>query len=527
MFLGLDIGTSVIKAAIFDADGKQCEDAVERMPVSAAPLGWSELDGDVLWTKVVAVIRRLQRSAGFDCSEIRAIGVAGMMIGAWIIDENGQLLRPPILWNDTRACGIVDSMQASDQQLFSKIFSRSGSLMQLGCTLPLVKWIRDNEPTVLDRAKHIFCAKDYVRYRLTGEIATDESDAAMAPGSAVGRGFDLGQARLLGVEDFVHLLAPVARAETLAGVVTPAAASATGLATGTPVAIGAGDTASCVLGAGVHKPGQAVTVLGTSCLSGILYGHPVFEPKNIGHLFVTPGDRWLKAMVNVAGTTVLDWCLKALCPDIGIGNSPYENLETVALSSTPGSNGVAFIPYLSASGVISFRTEPRARAGFHGLAPHHGRPEIVRSIYEGIAYTIRDGFEELSSAGSPVRLGGGGARSAFWAQMIADVTGREVEVPEGSQLGAKGAALCAATAIGEYNNIAEACAETYRLERLHIPNPANRAGYDAGYSRYKSLKNAALGELLSATKSNSRRNKTSSLVVAGRAADKICEPIRH
>lgn len=232
-------------------------------------------------------------------------------------------------------------------------------------------------------------------------------------------------------------------------------------------------------------------------------------------------------MVNVAGTTVLDWCLKALCPDIGIGDSPYENLEAVALSSMAGSNGVAFIPYLSASGIISFRTEPRARAGFHGLAPHHGRPELVRSIYEGIAYTIRDGFEELSSAGSPLRLGGGGARSAFWAQMIADVTGREVEVPEGSQLGAKGAALCAATAIGEYEDISEACIETYRLQRLHLPDPTSGAAYDAGYSRYRSLKNAALGELLSATKSNSCGNKIGSLVVAGRAAEKICEPIRH
>ncbi|OCI90914.1 hypothetical protein A6U85_25400 [Agrobacterium sp. 13-626] len=378
MFLGLDIGTSVIKAATFDGSGRQCADALEWMPVLDAPLGWSELDGDVLWTKVVAVIRKLQRNAYFDCSEIRAIGVTGMMIGAWVIDENGQLLRPPILWNDVRASGIVDSMLASDEQLFSKIFSLSGSLMQLGCTLPLVAWIRDNEPTVLDRARHIFCAKDYVRYRLTGEIATDESDAAMAPGSAVNRGFDLEQARLLCVEDFVHLLAPVARAETLAGILTPAAASATGLAIGTPVAVCAGDTASCVLGAGVHRPGQAVTVLGTSCLSGVLYDHPMFEPKNIGHLFVTPGDRWLKAMVNVAGTTVLDWCLKALCPDIGMGDSPYENLEAVALSSMAGSNGVAFIPYLSASGVISFRTEPRARRiPWPGATPW---PSRTRSI---------------------------------------------------------------------------------------------------------------------------------------------------
>ncbi|SPZ48283.1 xylulokinase [Agrobacterium tumefaciens] len=256
MFLGLDIGTSVIKAATFDGSGRQCADALEWMPVLDAPLGWSELDGDVLWTKVVAVIQKLQRNAYFDCSEIRAIGVTGMMIGAWVIDENGQLLRPPILWNDVRASGIVDSILESDEQLFSKIFSLSGSLMQLGCTLPLVAWIRDNEPTVLDRARHIFCAKDYVRYRLTGEIATDESDAAMAPGSAVNRGFDLEQARLLGVEEFVHLLAPVARAETLAGILTPAAASATGLAIGTPVAVCAGDTASCVLGAGVHRPGK-------------------------------------------------------------------------------------------------------------------------------------------------------------------------------------------------------------------------------------------------------------------------------
>jgi sugar (pentulose or hexulose) kinase len=227
----------------------------------------------------------------------------------------------------------------------------------------------------------------------------------------------------------------------------------------------------------------------------VLFDPAVFEPRALGLLFIVPGQRWMKTMVNVAGTTVLDWCLNALCPDVAMGEMPYEALGALAETSNAGCEGVVFVPYLSASGVIAPRIEPRARAGFHGLAPHHGRPQMVRSIYEGMAYAIRDCYEAIGGAGQSIRLSGGGARSPFWAQMIADVTGYAVEIPEGTQFGAKGAALCAAVAIGDFSDIGEACAATFRAQRRHVPNTALKGAYDGGFARFKVASAAALDAL--------------------------------
>jgi sugar (pentulose or hexulose) kinase len=495
MYLGLDIGTSVIKAALFDAEGRECAEAAERMRLLAAPVGWSELDGEAVWQAAIKVIRALFADSGFRTDQVRGVGVTGVMVGAWLMDDRGKLLRPPILWNDARAQTLVDDILVREPALFSKVFAHSGSVMQLGCTLPAIAWMSRNEPEILANARHVLCAKDYVRFRLTGMIATDESEAAMAPGSALTRAFHPDQAKILGIEDFAHLLAPVERGETKAGEITAEAARLTGLAAGTSVAIGTGDTGACVLGAGAYRPGQAVTVLGTTCLNGVLFDHAMYEPKDLGLLFIIPGRRWMKTMVNVAGTTVLDWCLNALCPDIAAGDRPYDTLGALAETSRPGGKGVVFVPYLSASGVIAPRIEPRARAGFHGLAPQHGRAELVRAIYEGMAYAIRDCYEAIGGAGEGIRLSGGGARSPFWAQMIADVTGYAVEIPEGTQFGAKGAALCAAVAIGDFASIGEAVEATYRAKWRHEANASVKADYDAGFAWFKLASAAALGVL--------------------------------
>lgn len=495
MLLGIDIGTSVIKAALFDDVGCELADASQRVRLLDGPVGWSEFDGNDVWQAVISVVNQLFKSSIFSPADVSGVGVTGVMVGAWLIDEQGALVRPPILWNDARAQSLVDQKLEDTPDLFSRIFDHSGSTMQLGCTLTVLAWLKQHEPESLERTSHVLCAKDFIRYQLTGKIATDESEAAMAPGSAVTRGFHNVPARLLGVEELTSLLAPVRRAETLAGEICPEAAALTGLKAGTPVAIGTGDTGSCVIGAGCYEPRQAVTILGTTCLNGVLFDHAVYEPKDLGLLFILPGQRWMKAIPNVAGTTVLDWALNTLCPDIASKADPYEVLGRLAETSPAGANGVIFVPYLSASGVIAPKVEPRARAGFYGLAPHHTRADMVRAIYEGMAYSIRDSYASIGSQIDRMRLGGGGARSAFWSQMIADVTGFPVEIPKGTQFGAKGAALCVATAIGMFSSISEACAATYVPQRQHTPNIAHTDAYEVGFRRFKIASAAALGPL--------------------------------
>jgi len=497
MYLGLDIGTSVTKAAVFDSSGCEIADIAHRTQPMSGPVGWSELDGDAVWDAVCSVIGAVLRKADISAADLTGIGITGVMVGVWPLAADGRLLRHPILWNDVRSRELIDRLSAKQPDLLSKIFAHSGSVMQFGCTLPVLAWLRHNEPDVLANTRHVVCAKDYVRFRLTGEIATDESEAAMAPGSAALRDFHPDQFDLLEISELVHLVAPVRRGETLAGSVTRTAAAETGLAEGTPVAIGTGDTGACVVGSGCAAPRVAATILGTTCINGIVLDRDVYEPKDLGLLFILPGRNWFKAMPNVAGTSIIDWGMKTLGTARQGGDGDYEGFGALAGTSPPGANGVVFVPYLSASGVIAPAIEPRARAGFFGLAPHHERADMARAIYEGMAYAIRDSFAATGGEVESMRLSGGGARSPFWSQMIADVTGIPVEVPHGTQFGAKGAVLCAAVASGAFESIAQACEATYRPQRRHEPDPTLADAYSLGYAHYLTARTNALGPLTS------------------------------
>ena len=364
--------------------------------------------------------------------------------------------------------------------------------MQLGCTLPVLAWLAENEPEAVARAATILTAKDFIRMRLIGSVATDETHAAIAPGSTARRTFNPELLTLFGIERHAGLLPPVLPSSSLAGGLTAEAAGAIGLKPGTPVAVGAGDLPACVLGAGASTPGIACSVVGTTCLNGVVSDAPVFTPRDMGILFTVPGNLWIKTMVNVAGTTNLDWGLAALCPDLSGLPDAYDRLAVHAKGSGAGANGVGYIPYLSHIGIIAPRLEPGARAGFFGLNPAHTRSDMVRAIYEGLAYSIRDCYTRIDRPVSSIRLVGGAARSPFWTQMIADVTATPVEVPEGTEFGAKGAALLAATAIGWFGDIRPACAATYRPSRRHEPDPGLRAAYDQGFARYTAASEAML-----------------------------------
>ncbi|WP_127144501.1 FGGY-family carbohydrate kinase [Pelagibacterium montanilacus] len=490
MYLGLDIGTSLIKAALFDTDGREVAVVERRMAQQELPIGWSEQEPEALWRAVCAVLREISRDGR--TGAIRGLGITGVMVGACVLDGAHTPLTPIILWNDARAQPLVDGMVRANPSLISDIFALSGSVMQMGCTLPVLAWLKSERPEVFEPARHVVCLKDYVRLRLTGEVATDESEAATAPGNARTRTYDKAQAERLGVGNLFELLPPVRTGETLAGRITAHAAEATGLAAGLPVAIGTGDVSAAVVGVGATEPGQAVSILGTTCLNGLVFDHPVFEPRDQGLLFPVPGGRWLKTLVNVAGTTTLDWTLETLAPDFKASADPYVALGALAAEADPGAGGVLFVPYLSASGVIAPRIAPGARAGFSGLAPQHGRAEMVRAVYEGVAYAIRHCFAAMGAQPHVIRLAGGGAKSPLWSQMIADVCARPVEIAQGTQFGAKGAALCAAVAIGDHDDIEQASRAAFTLQRRFEPDPARGSIHDAGFARYLAASEAAL-----------------------------------
>jgi sugar (pentulose or hexulose) kinase len=495
LFLGLDVGTSVTKAAIFNSRGDEIAVAAKKTEVSRPRPGWSEMDPETAWRVVCETCRAVLAESSVRAGDIAAVGVAGAMVGAWLIDGAGAPIRPAVLWDDSRARGWLERATEKRSQFLSEIFQRSGSVMQLGCTLPVLAWLKEHEPQSLARAAAVLTVKDFIRFRLTGAIGWDESEAAVAPGNAKERDFDHSLLPMFGLEDQRGLLPPVHRSHDLAGVVSAEAAAATGLPKGALVAFGAGDTPASAIGAGAGAAGLACTVLGTTCLNGVVMDAPSFAPRDLGLLFTLPGGLWMKTMVNIAGTTTLDWCLKALCPDLAARPDAYDALAALAEAGGVGAGGVIYLPYLSAAGIIAPRIEAGARAGFFGLDPSHGRESLVRAVYEGVAFAIRDCYAAIERPLAAIRLVGGGARSRFWSQMIADVVGAPVEVPTGAEFGAKGAALIAAVAAGRFSSVGEACGATFALNRRHEPNAALKGRYDAAFARYKTVSAGALDQI--------------------------------
>jgi sugar (pentulose or hexulose) kinase len=333
------------------------------------------------------------------------------------------------------------------------------------------------------RAAAVFGSKDFVRLRLTGTVATDETEAAVAPGSAHARGRSADMFGLLCLNTAAHLLPPARPSASLAGHVTATAAAETGLPPGIPVAIGAGDVPANVIGGAALAPGTRITILGTTCLNGVLLDAPSFTPPDLGLLFTVPGGLWLRSMVNVSGTTALDWCISALCPDLA-GDGVFGRLEALAASVEPGASGLTFLPYLSRAGIIAPQVEASARGGFSGLITDHGRAHLVRAIYEGVMFAVASCYDAIGQSREPIRIVGGGGRSRFWCQMLADITESPVLVPEGTEFGARGAALLAATAIGHFASVHEAVAAAPLAIYRHDPDPTMAKPYAAARQRY-------------------------------------------
>ncbi|RUU32863.1 hypothetical protein EOD08_18865 [Mesorhizobium sp. M6A.T.Ca.TU.002.02.2.1] len=258
------------------------------------------------------------------------------------------------------------------------------------------------------------------------------------------------------------------------------------------MAIGAGDVPATVIGASALESGMAMAVLGTTCMVGIVSDQPVFTPPNLGLLFTLPGENWFRAMVNVAGTLNLDWAIETLLPDLAGEPDLYARMEAMIAPLPIGNEGVTYLPYLSESGIIAPVVDHEARAGFYGLAPRHGRPHMIRAVYEGVTLAMRDLYQGLEGSGDKILLTGGGARSLMWTQMIADALGITVLVPAGTEFGARGAALLAATAIGRFGSIREASKATRQIQRRHEPDGSLNPAWDRAFANYRARRDSSL-----------------------------------
>jgi len=436
--LGIDAGTTTINAVAFGSDGTVRAVASETQSVAHPNAGWAEQEMESVWEATASAVRSVLDSLE-DGTDVLGVGLTGQGDGCWLCDEDGAPVRDAVLWSDTRATPILEQWEADGTM--SNIAAACGSSMYPGMSLPLLSWFAEHEPDTLERATTLFGCKDWIAYRLTGVRSTDYSEATVPFLEADTERFNPDVFELVGLSAYSHLLPEVRPGTDLVGEVTQQAAEMTGLPTGTPVCTGMIDVAASAIGAGAVMPGDAAVSLGTSMFTQtIASGHPDSD-TGIGMAFGVDG-RWTTAVGSNAGTQSIEWVRTEFCEDV-----EYSTLESEAESIPPGCDGLVYLPYLSSTGERAPFTDPNARAGFVGMVPDHTQPHLVRSVYEGLSLAVRDCLEQLPVAPDRVYLTGGGARSAFWCEMLANVLDVEVVVPQADSPAANGAATLLAVGV--------------------------------------------------------------------------------
>ena len=484
-FLGIDISTTAAKALVLTATGKVAASASTPQDLIQPHPGWTEQHPENWWAGVVTAIRSALQEGHLSADQIRAIGLTGQMHGLVLLDAQGNVLRPAILWNDQRT---ADQCEAMNQRIGAeRLLALSGNPALTGFTAPKILWVREHEPELYAQAAHILLPKDYIRYRLSGAYATD---LAGASGTSL-----LNVAERAWSEEICDALKipqqwlpPVHEGSDITSVVSATAAETTGLRAGTPIVAGGGDQAAGAVGMGCVAPGTTGVTLGTS---GVVFtplaNYDTAAVRSLEgrlHAFchAAPGLwHYMGVMLSAAGS--LQWYRDNLAPDVS-----FDTLLTEAAEISAGSEGLMFLPYLS--GERTPHPDPLARGAFIGLAAHHGRGHLTRAVLEGVAFGLRDCLTLLETAGlSPeeeLRISGGGARSSLWQQIVADILGKPLVNVNTPEAGAYGAALLAAVGVGTFSSVTEACAAWVKRGATILPSE-NAAQYAELYPRFRAL----------------------------------------
>ncbi|MDX6435629.1 MAG: xylulokinase [Gaiellaceae bacterium] len=463
--VGLDVGTTGVKALALSPEGDVLARAEESYELSTPHPGWAEQDPEDWW-------RAAERALAALGGQPTAIGLSGQMHGLVVLDDRDRVLRPAILWNDQRTA--AECVEIEERVGLAQLVQLTGNRALTGFTAPKLLWLRRHEPDTYARIAHVLLPKDYVRLRLTGgEHAIDVADAS---GTLL---FDVAGRRWSQEMLAALELDPAWLPRALE---SPEVSGET--ADGVPVAAGAGDQAAAALGVGVDRPGPVSVVLGTS---GVVFAAlPAFasDPQARVHAFchaVPGGWHAMGVMLSAAGS--LRWLRDALGPRSG-----YDELTAAAQEWPPGTEGLTFLPYLT--GERTPHADPNARAAFAGLALRHDRGALVRAVLEGVAYGLRDSLELLRELGVDPRAGhasGGGARSELWLRILASVLGMPIRRTATDEGSAYGAALLGGVAAGVFRDVHEAVATCVRLLDPVEPDPEWEAAYERGYRRFQLL----------------------------------------
>jgi len=482
MWLGIDVGTGSSRAILVDARGGVCAShaaAHEDMRMER-PL-WAEQRPENWWDAVVEAIRGVLAKAGVPGNQVKGIGLSGQMHGLVVLDDAGAVIRPALIWCDQRSQAQVDAVNAAIGR--ENVVRFTANPVLTGFTLPKLLWVRDNQPRLFERVRRMLLPKDYVRYRLTGEFATEVSDAS---GTAV---FDVVHRRWsfemmdgLGLDR--SILPRCYESSEVTGRITAQIAELTGLAAGTPVVGGGGDQASSAVGNGIVEAGIVSCTLGTS---GVVFAHMekvAYDPAGRVHTFChAVRGKWHVMGVTQGAGLSLQWFRNQLAPGVA-----YDALTAEAAGAPAGSQGLFWLPYLM--GERTPHLDALARGGWIGLTNKHTRADLIRAVIEGVSYSQRDCLDIIEGLGVPVnsvRASGGGAQSPFWRQLLASILNKRVVTLETQEGSAYGAALLALEGSGEYASTQEVCHAAIRETDSVSPNAADAEFYGRGHKVYQSL----------------------------------------
>jgi xylulokinase len=488
--LGLDVGTTGSKAILVEPDGAVKASATTEYPMATPQPLWAEQNPADWWAATIASVKRLLAAGGVKPKEVAGVGLTGQMHGLVLLDAQGKVLRPCIMWNDQRTAA---QCAAITQQVGAENLLRlTGNPVLPGFTAPKIVWVRENEPQVYARAAKVLLPKDTVRYCLTGDFFGEVSDAS---GTSL---FDVGRRRwsdeMLKALDIPRAWLPeVTESAEVSARVSAEAAGATGLLEGTPVVGGGGDQAAQAVGTGIIAEGVVSATLGTSGVVFAASDTYRVEPQGLLHAFchAVPG-MWhlMGVMLSAAGSfrwyrDTLGEVEKTKAQETG--RDAYSLLDESAATVPPGCEGLLFLPYLT--GERTPYPDPNARGVFFGLTLRHGKAHLTRAVLEGVTYGLRDSLELMRALGlsiQQVRASGGGARSALWRQILADVFGAEIVTVNVTEGAAYGAALLAGVGAGVYESVAAACERAIRVSGRTEPGPAAPV-YADYYPRYRAL----------------------------------------
>ncbi len=489
--LGVDLGTSGTKTVLFDVNGQAIASETVEYPLHQPQNGWAEQAPEDWWDAARTTIRSVLEQSGVNPADIKGLGISGQMHGLVLLDADGKVLRESILWCDGRTQAECDEITATIGR--ERLIQITANPALTGFTAGKILWVRKHEPEIWEKVRHILLPKDYVRYMLTGEYASEMSDASGTNLLDVpNRCWSKEILDALDIDD--ALMPRLTESSDVAGYITGDAAAATGLIAGTPVAGGAGDNAAAAVGTGVVVSGKAFTTIGTS---GVVFAHSdnvQIDPEGRVHTFcaAVPGAYTVMSCTLAAGLS-LKWYRDTFCQaeiDAAkeMDTDPYILMNQQAAKSPIGANRLIFLPYLM--GERSPLLDSNARGGFIGLSAIHTRKDLLRAVMEGVTYSQRqnlDVLRDMNVVPETMLACGGGAKSPFWRQMMADVFNMPVKTVKNTEGPALGAAILAGVAAGIYKDIPSACAQVIRENEPLTPGTAEHNSYERVYSVYKSL----------------------------------------